>query len=116
MNPGTALSEARRRARLNQSELAARAGTSQATISAYESGAKEPSLSTLTRLLAATGHRLEVKPSRGAVREPSRVDLTRRGEHLAEVIGLAESLPARHRRSLAYPRLRQRRGGSRSRA
>lgn len=104
MEPGTALKEARKRAGLSQTELAERAETSQATISAYERGTKDPSVATLARLLAATGHRLRV--SKGpAVNEPSRADLKRNGRRLAEVIGLAEALPFRRKGPLTYPRL-----------
>src|SRR2546423_11499286 len=62
------LVRARLRAGLSQTVLAARAGTSQATISAYESGRKVPSVETLTRLLGATGCRLAVEAgaARGA--------------------------------------------------
>ena len=52
------LSEARKRARLSQTDLARRAHVAQSVISAYESGRREPALSTLERLIAATGHRL----------------------------------------------------------
>ncbi len=37
------------------------AGTSGPTVAAYESGAKEPRLSTLARMAASTGHRLDVR-------------------------------------------------------
>jgi predicted nucleotidyltransferase/DNA-binding XRE family transcriptional regulator len=50
--------EARRRARLSQTDLARRAGVAQSVISAYESGRREPGLRTLTKLIEATGHRL----------------------------------------------------------
>ena len=53
MDAAASLRDARRRAGLTQAELARRAGTSQATISAYEHGRKEPSVETLGRLLAA---------------------------------------------------------------
>jgi len=105
MNPGATLREARRRAGLSQAALAERTGTSQATISAYETGAKQPSISTLTRLLAATGHSLEI--TEGApVSQPSTRELRRRGGILAEVTALAEALPSRRRRRLDYPPLR----------
>ncbi len=45
---------------MSQSELAARAGTSQPAVSRYESGASSPSVKTLERLLAAAGARLEL--------------------------------------------------------
>lgn len=56
--------EARRHAGLTQRELAQRAGTSQAAVSAYESGARSPSMHTLERLLAACGMRprLTIEP------------------------------------------------------
>ena len=52
------LREARRRARLSQTDLARRAGVAQSVISAYESDRREPSLHTLAKLIEATGHRL----------------------------------------------------------
>ena len=55
---------------LSQRELAARAGTSGATVAAYELGTKEPRLSTVGRLVEAAGMRLELRyepktPGRG---------------------------------------------------
>ena len=106
MDAGDAIRRARLRAGLTQHALAARAGTSQATISAYESGRKRPSVETLDRLLAATGARLAVVP-RGSrrVRKPSKRELARAGRTLRDVIELAEALPVKHRRALEYPRL-----------
>ncbi|HEY5343939.1 MAG TPA: helix-turn-helix transcriptional regulator [Solirubrobacteraceae bacterium] len=51
---------ARQAAGLTQVELAARAGTAQPAIAAYESGAKTPNLATLERLLGACEHDIEV--------------------------------------------------------
>jgi uncharacterized protein len=56
--PGLLLRDARTRARLSQKELARRAGVAQSVISAYESGHRDPSLKTLSRLIQATGHNL----------------------------------------------------------
>lgn len=67
---GALLRTARRRARLSQAELARRAGVTQSVISAYESGARQPSLSTLARLVEATGSELEVHVTSPA---PSRI-------------------------------------------
>jgi transcriptional regulator with XRE-family HTH domain len=53
MDPATELRAARERAGVTQADLARRAGTSQATVSAYEAGRKQPSVQTLDRLLAA---------------------------------------------------------------
>jgi predicted nucleotidyltransferase len=49
-------------------ELARRAGVTQSVVSAYESGARQPSLPMLERLVNATGYKLEltVQPSRPA--------------------------------------------------
>jgi transcriptional regulator with XRE-family HTH domain len=93
---------------LTQEALAARAGTSQATISAYESGAKQPSVATLARLLEAAGAQLAVEPTAddaAGARSPSRAQLARAGRVLVEVLGLAEALPARREPALRFPRL-----------
>lgn len=52
------LREARRRARLSQTDLARRADVAQSVISAYESGLRQPSVPTLRKLVAATGYEL----------------------------------------------------------
>lgn len=57
---GDLLRVARQRARMSQTDLARRAGIAQSVISAYESGRREPSLPTLTRLIEATGHELAI--------------------------------------------------------
>ncbi len=57
---GVLLRQARTRSGLTQSELAAHAGITQSVISAYESGRREPALSTLVALVEATGHDLHV--------------------------------------------------------
>lgn len=105
MDAGTALRETRIAAGLTQSELASRVGTSQATISSYENGSKEPSVTTLSRLLRAMGARLTVEHGARAVREPSASELKRAGRVLADVLDLAGALPVRHDRTLTYPRL-----------
>src|SRR6059058_1304890 len=97
------LRRAREEAGLSQSELAARARTSQATISAYESGRKRPSVDTFSRLLAATGRRLTAE--RSLPREPSPEEHARAGRVLVDVLSLAEALPSRRRGTLRYPRL-----------
>lgn len=104
MDPARTLREARIGAGLTQAELAARAGTSQATLSAYERGRKEPSLATLDRLLRATGQRLTSAP---VARQPTRAELDRAARGLADVLELAAALPTRHERQLRYPPLRR---------
>jgi uncharacterized protein len=63
--PGALVREARRRAGLSQEELGRRAGVTQSVVSAYESGARQPSLPTLERLVRAAGCELDV-----SVRQP----------------------------------------------
>lgn len=67
----TLIRNARRAAGLSQAALARRAGTSQPTLAAYEAGRLVPRLDTLSRLLDASGHQLEVGAAptvrRGAV-------------------------------------------------
>jgi transcriptional regulator with XRE-family HTH domain len=95
---------------LSQADLARRVGTSQATISAYETGQKQPSVDTLARLLAATGARLTVERGGPPVTEPSSRDKATRARRLLDVLALAEALPTRHEPRLRYPRLRSRTG------
>lgn len=52
---------ARVSAGLTQAQLAERAGVTQSVISTYESGRREPALSTLSRLVEAAGMRLDVQ-------------------------------------------------------
>jgi uncharacterized protein len=105
MDAARAIRDARRRAGLTQAELAARSGTVQTAISAYEHGAKTPSASTLARILAAAGMRLVVRPGSGAVRVPTGDELRARGRVLAQAVDLAGRLPARASRELRFPRL-----------
>lgn len=105
MDSAAILRDARQRAALTQADLAGRAGTSQATISAYEHGRKEPSVETLARLLAATGARLTVAPASAAVVRPTRAQLARAGRALVDVMLLAEALPTRHAAELRFPPL-----------
>ena len=103
MNAATAIRTAREAAGLSKRELARRAGTSPAAIVAYESGDREPTLPTLTRICAGAGARLAVTvvPARGL---PDRATLAKR---LAQVLDLAEHLPRRRAaRRLSFPPLR----------
>jgi transcriptional regulator with XRE-family HTH domain len=60
-SPGRLLSVTRRAAGLSQDTVASRAGTSRTALSAYEHGAKSPSLDTVARLMAAMGFELEAR-------------------------------------------------------
>jgi len=105
MDGAATLREERLRAGLSQAALAARSGTSQATISAYESARKQPAVDTLSRLLAATGARLTVERVRRRTREPSPAQHAQAARALADVLALAEALPVRHEARLQFPRL-----------
>ncbi len=58
------LRAARQRARLSQSELAARAGTSQASVSDIERGRRQPTVELLDRLVRSCDHTLQVAASK----------------------------------------------------
>lgn len=96
MNAAQLLRRARGRAGLSTRELARRAGTSHATVIAYEAGRKSPTVDTLDRLLRAAG--FEVEPHLVPAPEPDR------GEELAAALELAARFPARHTRTLRFPR------------
>lgn len=58
---GDLIRVAREETGISQRELAKRAGTSQAAISAYEAGKKSPTLETLARIIRATGMDLAIR-------------------------------------------------------
>ncbi|QXC61948.1 helix-turn-helix domain-containing protein [Aquihabitans sp. G128] len=99
MDARTTLRRARHHSGLSLRALAQRAGTSHATISAYEQGRKVPSVETLARLVRAAGFELavELEPAVGGP------DRAARGRELEEVLALAAEFPARHAERLAYP-------------
>ncbi|MEZ5170923.1 MAG: helix-turn-helix transcriptional regulator [Acidimicrobiia bacterium] len=99
MRASTLIRRARRRAGLSLRDLARRAGTSHATVSAYEAGRKIPTVATLDRLVRACGLRLraEITP------DPAGPDPEQRGRELAQVLALAEKFPARHAIDIEYP-------------
>jgi uncharacterized protein len=61
---GALLQKARRDAGLTQAELAARAGTTQSVVSAYESGHRQPAIPTLAALVDAVGCELVISVRR----------------------------------------------------
>jgi len=100
MRTGTLIRSARKGAGLTQLALARKAGTSQPTIARYESGRSEPRASTLERILAACGQRLEpasapVVTTQVPARGP-RGRLLRR--HAAEVRAVIEAAGLRNPR------------------
>ena len=104
---GELLQRARQRAGLSQADMAARAGTSQPVISAYERGHREPTVPTLRRLVAATGGRLELGVRAvGQSDLPPPVDDEEHGRRLIDVLSLADAVPFRRDGELAMPVLR----------
>jgi predicted transcriptional regulator len=65
VNAARTLRQCRRRARLSQRALAARAGVPQSTIARIEAGLTDPHLGLFGRLLLACGQELEVFPALG---------------------------------------------------
>ena len=94
------LSAARRRSGLGLRELARRAGTSHATLHAYERGDKEPRVDTVERIARAAGFALELALTGRADPEDQRVA---KGEELHQALLLAAAFPARHRPRLDAP-------------
>lgn len=92
---GDLLREARLRAGLSQVVLARRAGVTQSVVSAYESGARQPSLTTLRRLVAAAGMELSVRVRRPSLRSRLTGPLGLRvRQHRRQITGLAARLGA----------------------
>src|SRR5437868_9674477 len=87
------IARARTRAGLTQAELARRAGTSQPVVSAYERGRRDPSVSTLRKLIEAAGAELvlDLAPRRADGAPPPAGDDAERGQRLVEVLLLADA-------------------------
>lgn len=102
MDAAVTLRTARRRARLSLRALARRAGTSHATLRAYEIGAKDPTVGTLTRVARAAGFEpdVDLRPSVAGL------DREARSRELVDALELAAMFPARHEPTLTFPRFR----------
>jgi len=109
MEAAELLRVARRRQGLSQATMAARAGTSQPVISAYEHGRRDPTTATLRRLIAATGERLDLRlaPATDAPAIPPATTAAEHAARLVDVLLLADAIPARRgpRPPLAFPRI-----------
>lgn len=92
---------ARRGVGLSQAALARKAGIPRSVLNVYERGKREPGADTLASILSAAGFELRIAP---------RIDHARNAMRLAQVLDLAESLPYKPRRGLAYPPFRRRVG------
>jgi transcriptional regulator with XRE-family HTH domain len=100
MDASTLIRSARAGSGLSLRRLAHRAGTSHATLSAYEAGRVDPSVDTVARIVRAAGFDMEwaLAPRVG---DDTPGD---RGRELVEVLELAAVFPARHQAQLAFPR------------
>lgn len=106
MSAAEVLRVARRRAGLSSRALARRAGTSHATLLAYESGKKNPRVETFERIVRAAGFAADVDLTvRPDADEAERIA---KGCELAEVLDLAAQFPADHQRHLSSPRFGRR--------
>lgn len=90
---------ARRGSGLSLRELAARAGTSHATIAAYEQGRKVPRFDTLQRICRAAGYALDTDLDP----RPAAVDREARGRALVDVLELADAFPMQRTGPLDLP-------------
>ena len=102
MEPRSLICSARRSSGLTLRALAERAGTSHATLAAYEQGHKVPRADTLLRILEAAGVELVPAPLRRADRSPEA--RRAKGEELVQALRLAQQFPARHVGHGRYPR------------
>jgi transcriptional regulator with XRE-family HTH domain len=100
VNAALILRRARSSARLSLRELATRAETSHSTLAAYEAGRKVPSVETLDRIVRSAGFALDA----GLTPTVGGADRAARGRELLEVLELAALFPARHARTLQFPR------------
>jgi transcriptional regulator with XRE-family HTH domain len=98
MDAAVLLQEARRRSGLSRRKLARRGGTSASTLSAYESGASVPSVSTLERLLRAAGFEADV-----TLRPTPPTDERELTAKIEALFSFVDALPRRQRGSLEYP-------------
>ena len=106
MDAAALLISVRRRNGLTQAELAMRAGTSQPVVSAYEHGRRDPSISTLRRMVAACGERLQIDATAGDSGLGLPRDLHAHARGLFDVLSLVDALPHRTRsQEMDAPRL-----------
>lgn len=103
MEAAVLVRRARGGARLSLRELAERAGTSHATLAAYEAGRVVPGVDTLDRIVRAAGYLLDVELTPIVDASPSA--RVAKGEELRAALELAAQFPARHARHLTFPPL-----------
>lgn len=103
MDAATTIRQARAAAGLTLRALAARARTSDATLSAYETGAKVPRVDTLDRIVRSAGF----EPSVELAARVGGEDREAKAAELVDVLLLAEQFPARHASTLRFPPMRR---------
>jgi transcriptional regulator with XRE-family HTH domain len=104
MDAGWLLQAVRRRHGLTQAELGQRAGTSQPVISAYEHGHRDPTLTTLRKLIAAGGEQLIIDAQIDSSARCGDVD--EHARRLVDVLTLVDAIPVRPRNpTLIAPRI-----------
>lgn len=95
--------EARRRAALTQSQLAARAGTTQSAVARLESGRTSPSFDTVVRLVRLCGFRLDVALEAyddtdvAQAEALLRLSVDERVDHVLSAVAFAHELRDAHR-------------------
>jgi len=87
--------------------LADRAGTSHATLAAYEAGRAVPGVDTLDRILRAAGYAADIDLKQRPDATPD--ERAAKGEELWEALELAAMFPARHASRLRFPPFPRRR-------
>jgi transcriptional regulator with XRE-family HTH domain len=102
MDGAATLRRARLEAGLSLRALAERAGTSHATLAAYEAGRAVPRVDTLDRILRAAGYATDIDVSRRP--DATAAERSAKGRELLEALELAAMFPARHARRLRFPR------------
>lgn len=105
MGPAELLRAARQRHGLSQAALAARAGTSQPVISAYEHGRRDPTTRTLRRLITAAGDRLELRLASQPPDIPPPSSPEEHAARLVDVLLFADAVGHHRHAPLAYPRI-----------
>ena len=103
MDAASTLRWARRQAQLSLRVLAERAGTSHATLAAYEAGRAVPRVDTLDRILRAAGYATDIDMSRRA--DATDDERRAKGVELEQALEHAAMFPARHATRLRFPRL-----------
>jgi len=100
---GGFMRQARVSAKVGLREIARRAGTSHATISAYERNQKIPSVATFLRILSACSYAVDISLE-PRVRERQGMS---RGKELEQVLELAEQFPSKPLKNINFPIFRK---------